>query len=663
MLLLEPLEPRWMLSTVQDFDTTPGTPLTFGQCGAAAPGPVITPGGPSGKFLRLATNTVGNSNSVAFPVTDPGPYTRIVVEFDFRMTPPPGSIPADGVGFALLNTTPYGQNGAICPEAPRYLPEEPNFQGSLGVGFDTYQNLAVGDTNNNHVSIHFNGALVDQMDAQAIGSLDQGRNLHAQVVLRPGQIAGGGDVTVRLKTVGQPDSAYVTLFDHRSVPGFSPYEGRVWFGARSGGLTADHDIDNIHVRFGSTSLGVFDPGAAVFYLRNSLSAGIPDAGSFQYGGANWKPVAGDWDRDGRDTVGVFAPDGRWYLRNSNTSGPPDAAPFPYGLGAWTPVTGDWNGDGFDTIGVFDPSKGEWHLRDQSSSGDPSIPRFVYGLPGWLPVVGDWDANGTDTIGVVDPGSGTCYLRNTNSAGTPDFAPFQCGTPGSSPVAGDWDGNRSGRIGAFDPTAARFTLRNDLTAGPSAYGTIQYGARGWRPVMGDWDASGPKLSPLLAAQPPHASVEVPSLTEAELRPVVVSALARLETANLSSVDLAALGVVQFLIADLPGNMLGLADAEGRTIYLDGNASGHGWFVDPTPLEDEEFAPNAVDDYAATRMDLLTVVLHELGHLAGLDDLDPLAHFGDLMGATLDVGTRRVVTDMLFAQPDRGNGLWRSVAYSD
>ena len=73
------------------------------------------------------------------------------------------------------------------------------------------------------------------------------------------------------------------------------------------------------------------------------------------------------------------------------------------------------------------------------------------------------------------------------------------------------------------------------------------------------------------------------------------------------------------------------------------AGHGWFIDPTPALDEEFEPvgsggelRAVDSALAERMDLLTVVSHELGHVLGLPDLDPLAD--SLMGSTLQPGQR-------------------------
>lgn len=44
-------------------------------------------------------------------------------------------------------------------------------------------------------------------------------------------------------------------------------------------------------------------------------------------------------------------------------------------------------------------------------------------------------------------------------------------------------------------------------------------------------------------------------------------------------------------------------------------------------------------AAGHYDLLSVVMHEMGHTLGLDDLDPLTNAGDLMAATLQTGQRR------------------------
>ncbi|MCC6745321.1 MAG: hypothetical protein IT175_15780, partial [Acidobacteria bacterium] len=43
---------------------------------------------------------------------------------------------------------------------------------------------------------------------------------------------------------------------------------------------------------------------------------------FGAGGSDWKPVAGDWDNDGDDSIGIYsnAAGQIWYLRNENAGG-------------------------------------------------------------------------------------------------------------------------------------------------------------------------------------------------------------------------------------------------------------------------------------------------------------------------------------------------------
>lgn len=115
-------------------------------------------------------------------------------------------------------------------------------------------------------------------------------------------------------------------------------------------------------------------------------------------------------------------------------------------------------------------------------------------------------------------------------------------------------------------------------------------------------------------------------------------------------LATLSGVNVQLADLPGGMLG--EDSGRTILIDRNAAGYGWFVDPTPAGDAEFAARLGPDAlaaangspAAHLVDLLTTVMHEMGHVLGYRDDTS----GDLMKATLPLGVRRtVVVDEAFA----------------
>jgi hypothetical protein len=118
----------------------------------------------------------------------------------------------------------------------------------------------------------------------------------------------------------------------------------------------------------------------------------------------------------------------------------------------------------------------------------------------------------------------------------------------------------------------------------------------------------------------------------------------------------LASAQFAVGALPEGDLGLAYVNDNRVVISADAAGYGWFVDPTPLQDEEFrvgTPGSpltalAGGPAAGKMDLLTVVLHEMGHLAGRPDLDGPAGAG-LMADALAPGVRRTdALDAVFAQ---------------
>ena len=84
------------------------------------------------------------------------------------------------------------------------------------------------------------------------------------------------------------------------------------------------------------------------------------------------------------------------------------------------------------------------------------------------------------------------------------------------------------------------------------------------------------------------------------------------------NVSALGDVQVSVVNLPGMELGESSAVVDTIFLDTNAKGYGWFIDPTPGQDNEFPvqvakteERAASGPVAGRMDLLTVIMHEWG----------------------------------------------------
>jgi len=150
---------------------------------------------------------------------------------------------------------------------------------------------------------------------------------------------------------------------------------------------------------------------------------------------------------------------------------------------------------------------------------------------------------------------------------------------------------------------------------------------------------------------------PGLTPQELAPVVADAIDRWAAAGVSPTKIGQLQQLHFQITDLPDAELGMQDA--LTVWIDPDAAGHGWFLDSSHMSDREFfRPRAGDELQAPagspafgKMDLLTVVEHEMGHVLGLtENGDPEG----IMGETLVAGIRR----LLIRHPDGKSNADRS-----
>ena len=157
-------------------------------------------------------------------------------------------------------------------------------------------------------------------------------------------------------------------FITNGAAGTRPWELMADFGAGEGNipLTARFDGDRY------PDLAVFNNG--VWKWQESTKGGVRTE---NFGEAGDRPVTGDWDGDGRDDIGVYR-NGTWLLRIFNVTKKPKVAKgatvqlipdakaaiitYPWGLPTDTPITGDWDGNGRDSIGVV-RGNAKWILSE------------------------------------------------------------------------------------------------------------------------------------------------------------------------------------------------------------------------------------------------------------------------------------------------------------
>jgi len=201
------------------------------------------------------------------------------------------------------------------------------------------------------------------------------------------------------------------------------------------------------------------------------------------------------------------------------------------------------------------------------------------------------------------------------------------------VVADFD--RSGRVGAGDFAFLSANYNRQRSDGQTTQFPVAYFAD---------NLSINRTGPL-----PQGAA---SLSEDQLFPVVQEAYSRLDTL-LGTQATDSLGEIDVRIADLGGDTL--AAASGSTIWIDDDAAGYGWFVDETPADDAEFARReatdrfmtALSEEATGKVDLLSAVMHEMGHLLGLEHDDVIGdgddEDNDIMSAILEPGVRRWMID--------------------
>jgi hypothetical protein len=179
---------------------------------------------------RLTENLGSQVGSVIFGPLLPDPIKSFEAYFDFRIGPS-SSGGADGMSFALMDANIYDSTAIFGEDGPG-----PN---SLAISFDTFNN-GPPEPNDNFVEIRFNGSSVATADPTF--NLDATQWHHADISF------DSNNLTLILTPNG---GSPVTVFDAISVPAFTPFVSLYGFGARTGGVSSEHRVDN--VRFVNTS--------------------------------------------------------------------------------------------------------------------------------------------------------------------------------------------------------------------------------------------------------------------------------------------------------------------------------------------------------------------------------------------------------------------------
>jgi hypothetical protein len=177
---------------------------------------------------------------------------------------------------------------------------------------------------------------------------------------------------------------------------------------------------------GAADLAVYRGGNTIgsqsnFYYRPSGTPGVNYRTIVN--GTGGRPLAADFDGDGRIDPALFLPSAVWSILRSSDN---QYAETSFGLQSDIPVPADYDGDGRANITVFRPSNGTWYTSQNPATNYGAI---QFGANGDLPVPADYDGDGRADAAVFRPSSGAWYL-NRSTAG---FAGVAFGQAGDKPI--------------------------------------------------------------------------------------------------------------------------------------------------------------------------------------------------------------------------------------
>lgn len=134
----------------------------------------------------------------------------------------------------------------------------------------------------------------------------------------------------------------------------------------------------------------------------------------------------------------------------------------------------------------------------------------------------------------------------------------------------------------------------------------------------------------------------STSSIQLQTIVDAALARFSNAGATAAELELLRGVQFQIQDLGGpGYLGIMNGP-KSVLIDDNGAGNGWYIDTTPLDNNGFKIKngklVAGGKARKQMDLLSVVMHEFTNVLKYNGQAVPSAMADAEHINLSLGQR-------------------------
>ncbi len=230
----------------------------------------------------------------------------------------------------------------------------------------------------------------------------------------------------------------IDFYTLASQNGYAPYFFGIPQGTQSNyrPIPADYDGD------GTTNYAIWrmdTSGSGVFFIDDLLGAR-----AFMFGLASDIPLPSDWNGDGRAEIAFYRPAtvgnpvGSFQYRAANTTSTEVTTILWGGVGD-KPVAADYDGDGKTDAAIFRPSSGVWYIL---RSSDGVISAVHFGISTDKPVPADYDGDGKADVAVFRDG---IWYLNRSTAG---FTGIAFGNISDIPVPADYDGDGKADVATF-----------------------------------------------------------------------------------------------------------------------------------------------------------------------------------------------------------------------